>query len=108
MNLIMGVMSVCNAGEIVDDTLQSINVGDIIGVSEGLKRGLDINFADQDGNTLLILAARSGSNEIVALLLNAGAKIYPSNAFGDTALLVASFGGFEKIVDALLAKSASL
>lgn len=104
---ISGVGS-CNAGEIVDDTLQSINVGDVNGVSEGIRRGLDVNFADQDGNTLLMLAARSGNAEIVALLLNAGARVYPHNVFGDTALLVATFGGYEQVVDMLLAKGGDL
>ena len=98
----------CSAGEIVDDTLQSINVGDIAGISDGLRRGLDVNFADPDGNSLLMQAVRSGNLESVALLVNAGARVYPSNGFGDTALLLASFAGHERIADILLAKGASL
>ena len=96
------------AGEIVDDTLQSIKTGDIGGIALGLRRGVDVNYADPDGNTLLMLAARSGSVEAVALLINAGAKVFPSNAFGDTALLLASFAGNEPIVDILLSKGGSL
>lgn len=100
--------SPCKAGEVVDDTLQAINLGDLQGIQDGLRRGLDVNYADQDGNTLLMLSARSGHAEGVALLLNAGAKVYPSNRHGDTALLLASFGGYENVVDMLLAKGGSL
>lgn len=98
----------CNAGEIVDDTLQAMNLGDTQGIAQGLRRGMDVNYADADGNTLLMLAARSGHTEAVALLINAGAKVYLSNNFGDTALLLASFGGYENVVNMLLAKGGSL
>jgi ankyrin repeat protein len=55
-----------------------------------------------------MLSARSGHAEGVAFLINAGAKVYPSNRHGDTALMLASFGGYENIVDMLLAKGGSL
>ena len=35
-----------HAGEIVDDTLQSLQLDDASGVAQGLKRGLDVNFVD--------------------------------------------------------------
>lgn len=97
-----------HAGDIVDDTLQSIKLDDASGVLESLQRGLDINFVDEDGNSLLMLAARDGSAQSSAILINAGAKIYLRNAVGDDALLLAAFAGHESIVDMLLAKHASL
>lgn len=97
-----------HAGEIVDDTLQAIKLDDAAGVMEGLQRGLDVNFVDEDGNSLLMLAARDGSTQSTAMLINAGAKTYLNNAYGDDALLLATFGGHEAIVDMLLAKRASL
>lgn len=95
-----------SAGNVVDDTLQSINVDDVRGIAEGLRRGLDVNYADADGNTLLMLVARDGSVKATELLLNAGAKVYPSNVFGETALMLATYAGHEPVVDMLLAKGA--
>lgn len=96
------------AGDVVDDTIQSINVSDISGIQDGIRRGLDVNYADASGTTMLMLAARSGNPDAVMLLINAGARVYPTNAFGDTALLIATYGGHEKIVDILLSKGASI
>lgn len=98
----------CQAGQSVDDTLLSIKSGDVRGIETGLRGGLDVNFADEVGNTLLMLAARSGYPDSVALLLNAGAKVYSRNTFGDTAVLLATFSGNEKIVDLLLSHGASI
>lgn len=106
--LFLLVVNMAYAGEIVDDTLQAIKLDDAAGVMEGLQRGLDVNFVDDDGNSLLMLAARDGSTQSVAMLINAGAKTYLSNAYGDNALLLATFGGHEAIVDMLLAKRVSL
>ncbi len=97
-----------HAGDVVDDTIQSINVGDTNGIQDGIRRGLDVNFADETGTTMLMLAARSGNFESVDLLIKAGSRVYPNNVFGDTALLIATYGGHEKIVDILLNKGASI
>lgn len=96
------------AGNVVDDALQSINIDDVRGIAEGLRRGLDVNYADADGNTLLMLVARNGSVKATALLLNAGAKVYPNNVFGETALMLATYAGHEPVVDMLLAKGADV
>lgn len=96
------------AGEIVDDTLQAIKLDDVAGVTEGLQRGLDVNFVDVDGNSLLMLAARDGSTRASAILINAGAKTYLRNAYGDDALMLATFSGYGAVVDLLLAKHASV
>ena len=96
------------AGNIVDDARQSIQLDDVSGVRDDLLRGLDVNFIDADGNSLLMLAAKEGSTRSAALLLSAGARIHLTNAVGDNALLLATFWGHEGIVDLLLARQASL
>ncbi len=101
-----GVYLPAHAGEIVDDTLQALQLDDASSVAQGLKRGLDVNFVDAYGNTLLMLAARDDSRQSAAILINAGAKLYLRNVFGDDALLLATFAGHEAIVDMLLAKGA--
>lgn len=106
--ILLFVATIVHAGEIVDDTLQAIKLDDPSSVLEGLQRGLDVNFVDEDGNSLLMLAARDGSIHSAAMLINAGAKTYLRNAYGDDALLLATFAGHEAIVDMLLAKRTSL
>jgi ankyrin repeat protein len=107
---LVGVMAFfyrpAHAGEIVDDTLQALQLDNASGVIHGLKRGLDVNFVDAYGNTLLMLAAREDSPKSAAVLIDAGAKLYLRNVFGDDALLLATFAGHEAIVDILLAKGA--
>ena len=107
-SLLLGVGNFAYAGNIVDDARQSIQLDDVSGVRDDLLRGLDVNFIDADGNSLLMLAAKEGSTRSAALLLSAGARIHLTNAVGDNALLLATFWGHEGIVDLLLARQASL
>jgi ankyrin repeat protein len=52
-----------------------------------IKRGADLNAVDSGQNwTPLHFAARDGNQEIVQLLLNAGASVDPINIFGNTPL----------------------
>ena len=106
--LLITALNPAQAGNIVDDTLQSLQLDDASCVLEGLQRGMDVNFVNEDGYSLLMLAAKEGSPQVTAVLLNAGAKTYLSNAYADNALLLATFGGYEAIVDMLLARHASL
>ena len=106
--VLMVAANVAHAGNIVDDARQSIQLDDASGVRGDLLRGLDVNFVDEEGNSLLMLAAKEGSTRSAAVLLNAGAKVYLSNAVGDNALLLATFWGHEGIVDLLLASQASI
>lgn len=106
--LFIAALNPAQAGNIVDDTLQSLQLDDASGVLEGLQRGMDVNFVNENGYSLLMLAAKEGSPKVTAVLLNAGARTYLSNAYGDNALLLATFAGYEAIVDMLLAKQASL
>lgn len=54
-----------------------------------LKFPVDINAKTANGDTPLILAARSGYEEIVKLLIDAGADLRHKNAEGRTALDIA-------------------
>lgn len=55
-----------------------------------LERGLQVNNTDQDGNTLLHLAAKGNCVESLKLLTAcSGIELNKKNAFGETALLLA-------------------
>ncbi len=69
-----------------------------------LSLGMDVNTADPDGNTLLMLAARRANREVALLLMGAGARLVVRNRFGETPLLYAALGGSEGIVRELLAR----
>lgn len=94
------------AGDIIDDALKAVQLDNASALSAQLKRGLDVNYADSTGYSLLMLAARTGSKNSVGVLLANGAKVYQRNMYGDDALLLATFAGREDIVDMLLAKGA--
>ena len=55
-------------------------------VQLALQLGSDINAADEDGDTALHLAAAKGSNAIVQLLVEKGAKLEVKNKHGQTPL----------------------
>lgn len=101
-----GGMLPAQAGDIRDDIIQAIKIDDAKEVVAQLARGADANMSDEEGNTLLILAAREGSPDAAEVLLKAGAKPHLVNAYGDTALHAAAYGGQERIVNALLDRGA--
>ena len=67
----------------------------------------DPNRRDENGHTLLILAAYNGSLETVDLLLKRGADCHLQDGMG-TALMAASFKGFTPIARKLLASGAKV
>ena len=77
-------------------------------VSSLLKRGFDPNSSDREGNTLLMMAAKAGSNGVVKQLLAARAKVLSVNEFGETALMMAAIGGHVDIARSLLERGAVL
>ena len=77
-------------------------------VNSLLKRGFDPNTSDREGNTLLMMAAKEGSNGVVKQLLAAQAKVQSVNEFGETALMLAAIGGHVDIARSLLERGAIL
>lgn len=89
-----------------DDFFTAIGLGNVAAVQLLVDKDIDPNLQDVEGNTALMLAARSGAAEIAQILLTNGARVYSRNRFGETALMLAAFNGHERIVDMLLAKGA--
>ena len=77
-------------------------------VRDYLKRGVDPNSVDANGDTGLITAARAGNAATVDVLLAARADPERRNRFGDTAMMVAALNGHFGIMKALRAKGAAV
>ena len=80
-----------------------IKRGDEAGLRQALDTGLDPNLANQNGWTLLMLAAVEGSVPLGHLLIEKGADLAAMNRNGDTALAIASAKGHTAFADLLKA-----
>ena len=84
-----------------------IKRGDEPALRAALSTGLDPNLANQNGWTLLMLAAVEGDVPIGRLLIEKGAAINARNNKEDTALTLATHRGFALFVDLLNLNGAS-
>jgi ankyrin repeat protein len=73
-----------------------------------LARNPDVNAAEADGDTPLIMAAFMGTHDSVKLLLDSGARVNQTNARGWTALMRASFRGDLPMMKLLLERGADV
>jgi ankyrin repeat protein len=80
-------------GGAYEDILEAAERGDTPAVINLIKRGMDVNTADQRGNSLSMIAARTGNVELIDFLLNSRAAVNRRNRFGDTAALLAAANG---------------
>ena len=85
-----------------------IKRGDEAGLRQALDSGLDPNLANQNGWTLLMLAAVEGDVAIGRLLIEKGASINARNNKEDTALTLATHRGHALFVDLLPLNGTSL
>ena len=71
-------------------------------VRQLLKNHVDVNAAQPDGSTALMLAAERNDVEIADLLIRARANVNATNEYGGTALSVACAGGNLALIRLLL------
>jgi len=67
-----------------------------------IEQGADVNEADQHGNSLLLIAAQNGRDEIVEDLLLGGADVNFGNNHKNTAIHLAAQNGWTKVMEWLL------
>ncbi len=77
-------------------------------VRRSLEQGLDVNKADADGRTAMMMAAFDGYTEVVEVLFDHGAEVDRRDASGRTALMYASSGPFPQTVELLIESGADV
>ena len=70
--------------------------------------GADVNKADEEGETPLVVASRLGHTETVKLLIEKGADVNRADEDGSTPLLLAAYPGRTEIVKLLIAAGADV
>ena len=73
--------------------LDAVRKGDRDAVRELLRNHAEVNVAQPDGSTPLLLAADRGDAEIAGLLIRAGAKVNARNDYGASPLYAACATG---------------
>lgn len=86
----------------LEDALSSARLGDTGQLVDLLKAGVDPNALDEQGNSLLILAAREGQVPTVKALLSYKPNVSHRNLAGDSALMLATLRGDLEMVNLLL------
>ncbi len=71
------------------DIFDAVEFGDLESLKMYWQDGIDIDYQEKEGNTLLILAVYYGWEEIVQFLLSKGPNLHLKNKEGDTALDIA-------------------
>ena len=84
------------------DLLDAVRRGDHRAVRELLQNHADVNAAQPDGSTALVLAADRDDAEVAGLLVRAGANVNAANEYGATALSVACTRGNIAMIKILL------
>jgi len=77
-------------------------------VRQSLQQGLDVNKADADGRTALMMAAFDGYTEVVELFVEYEAEVDLRDGAGRTALMYAASGPFPQTVELLIKSGADV
>ena len=104
----LGAVPILSAAQALEELLKAVNEGDANTVAFYLNKGMDPDTADPDGNTILMIAARVGHEEVVKLLISRKASVARRSAHGDTALMMACLKGKLAIARLLVANGAQI
>ncbi len=95
------------------ELLNVVLAGDVATAAALLKNGADCNSKNEEGATVLMLAAGAGNLALVEVLIKAGAEVDAADARGWTALMKALFNyeqnrGFPDVVSELIEAGADI
>jgi hypothetical protein len=88
--------------------IRLIKTGDVIELRHALDGGLDPNYSNEIGTTLLMLAAIEGNAALGGLLIERGAELDRENNMRDSALTLAAGFKHPKFVRLLLDRGVCL
>ena len=88
--------------------MDSALAGKLEDVTAAIRNGANVNEADEDGQTPLMMAAFNGHLETVKALVRAGARVNARNLKGRAPLTYAASGPFPDTVEYLLASGAEI
>jgi ankyrin repeat protein len=99
-----------DSSEIVisDDIFEAIHTINIVSLNVLLAEGAEIDEADENGNTPLMLASKVGNPRMVKIILAHQPDVNKRNNDGYTALMIASEQGQIHIVEQLINKGADM
>lgn len=103
--LLFPIFAVAGSYEDLQEALIRNHTSDAI---ELLKRGVDVNTVDRDGNSLLIQTIRQDNVELFDYLLQRRARLNLRNRNGETALSIAAFTGKLNFVQRLVEAGAEV
>ncbi|HEY5853896.1 MAG TPA: ankyrin repeat domain-containing protein [Aldersonia sp.] len=89
-----------------DRLFEMARSGDAASLGQHIDAGVQVNLTNQNGDSLLMLAAYHGHAAAVQALIDRGADVNRPNDAGQTPLAGAVFKGDDDVVDALLAAGA--
>ncbi len=93
--------------------VKSVKAGDVAEVGRLLQAGADVNARDEEGATLLMLAAYAGNLDLVEALIKAGADVNLQDERGWSAISRAVYNaeqkcGFANVVQVLIDSGANI
>ena len=88
--------------------LKEIRAGNREHIDLFIKAGMDINAADKDGTSALMIASEKGDLEMAQLLIRNGADVNANNIDGYTALMYAAYKGNLQIAELLIKNKADV
>ncbi|MCX5924741.1 MAG: ankyrin repeat domain-containing protein [Candidatus Dependentiae bacterium] len=87
---------------------QAAKAGNVAAVNRMLAAGADVNKADRQGTTVLMIAAKSNHADVVKALIKAGADVNKQDPKGRTALIIALLINSIDIVEELIKAGADV
>ncbi len=85
---------------------QAVQSGDVNQITQLIGSGANVNQADSNGTTPLMLSCSLGDTVIAQLLITNGANTNLTDSTGKTALIVSAYGGYIDLVNLLLSAGA--
>ena len=99
---LLSLLLVCSLPIFAQNIFTAIKDNDVQGVKFLLKKDINLNAKDENGNTALIAAVKSNQERIVNLILQSDVKVDTKDSEGNTAVMIAANQGNDVLLGMLL------